>query len=214
VPRQRRVGRRDRHPTSTGSKTAHTQQFRTRRLSYLIRETCGRRREWNPLVVRSTSASPSPAYDARRRHRRGHGGHSCVQLGKLQGGYRPCRLSTVGVRNCLSPWASLACCVIMRRGRGGGRVPSRGSGVGGGSGGGTAVPLLAAMASHRVVVLTADGRCVKVCGCRCFLLRSSVLVCPPPLLRFSVLVLGGAVHVRLAHHEAGPLCVPMVLVCI
>eukprot|EP00168_Porphyra_purpurea_P002202 TRINITY_DN1256_c0_g1_i13.p2 TRINITY_DN1256_c0_g1~~TRINITY_DN1256_c0_g1_i13.p2 ORF type:complete len:128 (-),score=38.35 TRINITY_DN1256_c0_g1_i13:323-706(-) len=53
----------------------------------------------------------------------------------------------------------------MRRGRGGGRVPSRGSGVGGGSGGGsgggTAVPLLAAMASQRVVVLTSDGRCVK-----------------------------------------------------
>lgn len=52
---------------------------------------------------------------------------------------------------------------VMRRGRGGGRGTGRGGGGGSGSGsGGTAVPLLAAMASQRVVVLTADGRCVKV----------------------------------------------------
>lgn len=51
----------------------------------------------------------------------------------------------------------------MRRGRGGGRGAGRGGGGGSGaSSGGTAVPLLAAMASQRVVVLTADGRCVKV----------------------------------------------------
>lgn len=107
------------------------------------------------------------------------------------------------------------CGFIMRRGRGGGRGGVRGGGGGSASGsGGTAVPLLAAMASQRVVVLTADGRCVKV---RLLLFSADVaahfclLFWVPLCMAHVFLVWGWPVCDHLAHHATAP---PSVAVCV